>query len=80
MFGTFGELTVALGLLGIPVYIWSKQVGARTGSIRLIRSGFGLFLLFSAPKWVYCEYMLAEITQDGLGEFVGFGFQDIAVR
>lgn len=30
-FGTFGGLTAALGLLGIPVYIWGKQIRARTG-------------------------------------------------
>lgn len=25
-FGTFGALTGALGLLGIPIYIWGKQI------------------------------------------------------
>lgn len=48
-------------------------------SIWLIRSDFGLFLLCSAPEWVYCEYMLGEMTQDGFGESVGFGL-DLVVR
>ncbi|KAH6889827.1 putative MFS transporter [Thelonectria olida] len=30
-FGTFGGLTAAMGLLGIPVYIWGKQIRQFTG-------------------------------------------------
>ncbi|KAH9904305.1 major facilitator superfamily domain-containing protein [Xylariomycetidae sp. FL2044] len=30
-FGTFGGLTAALGLLGIPVYVWGKQIRHFTG-------------------------------------------------
>ncbi|KAJ5271193.1 hypothetical protein N7505_006951 [Penicillium chrysogenum] len=30
-FGTFGGLTAALGLLGVPVFIWGKKIRERTG-------------------------------------------------
>ncbi|KAJ5420553.1 hypothetical protein N7465_003072 [Penicillium sp. CMV-2018d] len=30
-FGTFGGLTGALGLLGVPVFIWGKKIRERTG-------------------------------------------------
>ncbi|KUM59905.1 hypothetical protein ACN42_g7240 [Penicillium freii] len=30
-FGTFGGLTAALGLLGVPVFIWGKNIRERTG-------------------------------------------------
>ena len=30
-FGTFGALTAAMGLLGIPIYIWGKKIRHITG-------------------------------------------------
>lgn len=66
--GAFGGgLLLRWGCWVFPFIFGESRLVRGLVSIWLIRSDFGLFLLCSAPEWVYCEYMLGEMTQDGFG-------------